>query len=314
MRLLLSSFLPDEINQVIQDASALLPQGLSQAINNATSLIPAELQRVIRHASQYIPTEINPSDAAKFILYFAAASLILGFFSRVALGKRSSLNHSLSSSLGILFIYAISIVVYTVKPWNLAQFLSPLPFVTFSGDYLVVLPISNAQLPILCSEILSLIILAFLVNLLDSVTPQGKSFLGWFFLRFISVILSMAAHYAAHWAFQNYLPAPLVTYAPTALLILLVIMLLSGIISLFLGLVIAVTNPFLGAMYSFFFSNVIGKQLSKAIFTSAILCGIVFLLEYFGYTVICITTAALSSYVPLVIVLLALWYMIGHVL
>lgn len=314
MNLALSSFLPGGLDQVIQNPSSLIPQGISDAINNATSLIPSELQRVLRRASQYFPTEIDPSDAAKFILYFAAASLILGFLSRVALGKRSSLNHSLSSSLAILFIYAVSIVVYTLKPWNLIQFLSPLPFVTFSGDYLVVLPISNAQFPTLCSEILSLIILAFLVNLLDSFIPQGKSFFGWYFLRFLGIILSMGAHYAAHWAFQTYLPEPLVTHAPTVLLILLVFMLLSGIISLFLGFVIAITNPFLGAMYSFFFSNVIGKQLSKAIFTSVVLCGIVFILEYYGYTVICITTAALSAYIPLVIVLLALWYMIGHVL
>ena len=110
------------------------------------------------------------------------------------------------------------------------------------------------------------------------------------------------------------MPDLLVSYAPTVLLIILAVTLLSGIISLVLGFVIAIANPFLGAMYTFFFSNCVGKQLSKAVFTSVILCCIVYLLGYFGYTVICISASALAAYIPLLIVLLLLWYLIGHTL
>ena len=60
--------------------------------------------------------------------------------------------------------------------------------------------------------------------------------------------------------------------------------------------------------------DVIGKQLSKAVFTSGIICGVVFLLGYFGCTVICVSAAALSAYIPLAIVLLLLWFLIGWVL
>ena len=45
------------------------------------------------------------------------------------------------------------------------------------------------------------------------------------------------------------------------LIILLAMCLLSGIINLLLGMVISVANPFLGAMYTFFFSNIIGKHI-----------------------------------------------------
>ena len=45
-----------------------------------------------------------------------------------------------------------------------------------------------------------------------------------------------------------------------------------------------------------------------------ILCCIVYLLGYFGYTVICISASALAAYIPLLIVLLLLWYLIGHTL
>ncbi len=292
----------------------LLPENLGQAVAGAVAYFPDELAKVVKHASSYIPAEINPFSAALFLLYFAAASLILGVLGRVVLGKRSSLNRSLSSVMGILFVYAVTIVVYTFKPWNLELLLSPLPFVTFAGEYLIVFPITDAAFPALCSEILSLIILAFLVNLLDTIIPQGKTAIGWYLLRFSSIIASMGLHLLVRWAVRTYVPELLAAYAPTVLLIVLAVFLLSGIASLVLGLVISIANPFLGAMYTFFFSNVIGKQLSKAVFSTAILCAVVYLLEFFGYTVISITSAALAAYIPLAIVLLVLWYLIGHVL
>lgn len=303
-----------DLESTLSTIATYVPEDLDQVIDHAVSYIPEEWSQVIKHASSYMPTEIDFMTAAQFMLYFAVASLILGVLSRVVLGKRSSLNHSLSTAMGILLIYALTIVVYTFKPWNLGVLLSPLPFVTFAGDYLIVFPIADAQFPALCTEILSLVILAFLVNLLDTFMPKGERVISWYLLRFLTVILSMVLHVVVHWAFNTYLPEALVTYAPTILLVLLAFMMLSGILNLILGLVISVANPFLGAMYTFFFSNIIGKQLSKAVFTSAILCAVVYLLEYFGYTVVCITASALLAYIPLVIVLLILWYLIGRLL
>lgn len=291
-----------------------LPDQLGQTVSQAVSYFPEELRQVIRHASSYVPAEIDLMSAALFMVYFAAAVLVMGVLSRAVLGRRSSLNHSLSTVMGILFVYAVTVVVYTFKPWNLEALLSPLPFVTFSGDYLIVLPIADAQFPALCTQVLSLVILAFLVNLIDSLMPRGSGIFSWYLLRFVSVCLSMGLHLLVHWAVNTYVPQLLLTYAPAVLLILLAFMLLSGVVSLILGLVISVGNSFLGAMYSFFFSNVVGKQLSKAIFSTVILCAIVYLLEFTGYTVISITSAALGAYIPLVILLLVLWHIIGHTL
>ncbi|MBQ7001355.1 MAG: hypothetical protein IJN67_09985 [Oscillospiraceae bacterium] len=291
-----------------------ISETLSQVLDKAVSYIPEEVADVIWHASSYLPKQIDWISAAKFMLYFAAASLILGLLSRMVLGKSSSLNHSLSSAMGILFIYSVTIVIYTFKPWNLEMFLSPLPFVNFSEEYLILLPISDIQFPALCAEVLSLVILAFLVNLLDTFIPRGERFGTWLILRLLMVLFSMMLHLLVCWGFRTYLPEVLVTYAPVILLLLLVFMMLSGLLNLILGLVIAVTSPFLGAMYTFFFSNIVGKQLSKAVFTSAILCAIAYLMDLFGYTVICITAASLLTYIPIALVLLALWYLIGHVL
>jgi len=303
-----------DLESTFATIETMIPEAVGQVIDKAASYIPQELSDVIWHASSYLPSQIDWVSAAKFMLYFAAASLILGGLSRLVLGKRSSLNHALSSAMGILFVYAVTIVVYTFKPWNLEQLLSPLPFVNFAGDYLIVLPVTDLQFPTLCSQVLSLIILAFLVNLLDSLIPQGEGAVSWVFFRGFAVILSILLHFATTWAFKTYLPDFLVQYAPAVLLFLLLFMLLSGILNLILGLVIAVTSPFLGAMYTFFFSSIIGKQVSKAVFSSAILVAVAFLLDYFGYTVICITVSSLLTYIPVALILFVLWFLIGSVL
>lgn len=303
-----------DLETTFSTISESLPQEITNVVNRAAAHIPAELSQVIRHAASYAPAELDIGSTAQFLLYFSAAVLILGILGRVALGKRSSLNHSLSSVMGILFVYAVTIIVYTFKPWNLEELLSPLPFVTFSGDYLIVLPLTDTQFPALCSQLLSLVILAFLVNLLDTFIPQGKNIFSWLILRLVSVSASMVLHFFVCWAFRTYLPEVLVEYAPAVLLFILLFMMLSGLINLIFSLLIIMTNPFMGAMYSFFFSNVIGKQITKAVFTSGILCVVFFMLEYFGYTVISVSAAALVSYVPLALVLLILWYLIGHIL
>ena len=287
---------------------------LESTLATISEYIPEEIGEAVTAVGQLIPAEISVVSMLQFLLYFAAACLILGVLSRVVLGKRSSLNHALSSSMAILFIYVITVVVYTFRPWNLVSFLSPLPFVNFYGDYIVLYAFQKWNALTYCGELLSLIILAFLVNLLDTVIPKGKSIVGWYLWRFVTVVLAMGLHYLVHWAFNTYLPEGIVTYAPTILLLLLVGMLMLGVVNLVLGIALAVVNPIFGAIYTFFFSNIIGKQLTKAVFSSLIVGIVFFLTDYFGYAAIAITAPALLAYGPLLAVLLVLWYLMGHVL
>lgn len=303
-----------DLESTFSTIAVTIPQEIEQVITQASYYIPGELRAVIHHASSYLPTELSFMTVAQFMLYFAAASLILGIMSRVVLGKRSSLSHSLSAVMGILFVYVVTITLYTFKPWNLDILLSPLPFVTFSDHYLIIHPITDLQFSALCEQLLSLIILSFLINLIDSFMPQGDNVISWLLLRVITILVCFALHLLVSWAFHTYLPGVLVDYAPVILLGVLAVMLLSGVVTLILGLVISITNPFLGAMYSFFFSNVVGKQLSKAIFTTGVLCVILYLMDTFGLIVIIISPAALLTYIPLAIAMVVLWYLIGYLL
>lgn len=303
-----------DLDSTIATTASAITQSVGHVIQGASDYIPEEICKIIRHAYIYFPTEIDMSDAAHFVLYFTAASLILGILGRVALGKRSSLNHSLSSALAIAFVYVMTIAVYTFKPLNIENYLSPLPFVTFSGDYLILYPIGDLEINSMCQNILSLLILSFLVNLIDTLVSHGESPIGWCLLRLLCVGLSIGAHYLVTQLIHTYLPDVIVRYSATIVMVVLVFALFSGVISLIVGMVISVGNPFLAAMYSFFFSNLIGKQVSKAVFSSFILCGIFYLLDIFGYTIICINSASLAAFLPFLGILAVLWYLIGRVL
>ena len=261
-----------------------------------------------------VPANVEPLSMLKFIGIFAAAAILIGLLGRVIFGKRSSLNHALSSAMGIFFILAVSTLIYVFDPRSLAQYLSPLPYVAFSGDYLVLFSFTGSGIAAICDELLSMIILAFLVNLLDTFVPKGKNLVTWYLFRFLTVLLAMGLHYAFTWASNTYLPGVLVTYAPVILLILLVLAVLMGLLNVVLSVALTVVNPIFGALYAFFFSTLVGKQLSKAICTTFVLTAVVVALGYFGCTMLCIAGSALAAYIPLLIVLLILWYLIGHIL
>lgn len=262
----------------------------------------------------YLPVDVDFVSMMKFIGVFAFAALFVGLLARVVIGKASSLNHSVSSAMGILCIYAVTIVVYTFDPYDLTKYLSPLPFVTFQAETLRIFTFQGAELSVICTEVLSMIILAFLFNLMDTFIPKGKKLIGWYCFRFITVILAMGLHYLVTWAFNTYLPGVLVAYAPMILLGILAGMMLLGVLNVILSVVLTVVNPIIGALYAFFFSNIVGKQISKAVVTTAILCAVVYALNYLGYTLIGISAAALTAYLPMILILLILWYIIGHLL
>ena len=74
-----------------------------------------------------IPSQLDLMTMLKFIGIFAGISIVLSLLGRMIFGKRSGLNHALSSAMGIFFILVISTLVYVFDPRSLAQYLSPLP-------------------------------------------------------------------------------------------------------------------------------------------------------------------------------------------
>lgn len=240
-------------------------------------------------------------------------TLLLSLFGRFIFGKKSALNNAVSSAIGILFIYALAVVLRSIRP-EFASWIPPLPLVRIQGDSLVLFSFANAHYTAICSELLNTIILAFLVNLVDGWMPKGKHLLGWIFFRVLTVLIASGLHLVSTGLLTAYLPVDLVTYAPPILLGLLILMLLTGALKIVVGALMATVNPLIAALYTFFFANIVGKQVTKAVLTTAILSGLVMLLHHFGLGVLSIASAALVTYLPFVVLLVLLWFVVGRLL
>lgn len=293
---------------------ATITQELTGLLGAAAERIPPNLKALVGAAASAAVSSIDIGSSFKFILVFAAALLGAGLLVRLLFGNRSDLNHAMSSSAGILTVYVLTVIIYAFQPKGLENLLSPLPFVTFVNDYLFVLPFHGTSFETLCSQILALVILSFVVNCMDALLPEGENPFTWFLSRFLSVILAMGLHVAANWAINKYLPTLIVYHAPAVLLVILLSCLLLGVFKLILGIFLTVVNPVLGALYTFFFSSHIGKQLTKSVLSTAILCGVFYVMDRFSYLIVHISPAALPAYLPLLPGFLVIWYLLGHAL
>lgn len=256
---------------------------------------------------------IDPATFGMATLVLVVGTLLLGSIGRFAFGKKSTFSHAVSSSIGILFVYAAAIVVYSVFS-EYKQYIPPLPFATFNGSDLVLFTFTNAHYTVICSQVLDMIILAFIANLLDSWIPRGKHLFTWLLSKCATIVGAAAAQILVNWLLNKYLPQGLMTYAPTILLGLLILLVLVGALKLIVGAILSTVHPVIGAFYTFFFSTLVGKAITRALLTAAILSGIVYALEYIGCTVISIASAALIAYIPLLIVLALIWYLVNKIL
>lgn len=257
--------------------------------------------------------KINLLQYSKFLCILIFGILLISSLTRFLFGKKNQINLAMTSAMEILCVYVINVVIYALG-LHLQQFITPLPFVTMVEDYLILYPILSAEFVDICHHVLKLLIIAFLVNLINEIIPEGKHLITWFLLRLITVAIAVAAIYFAELGLNTFVPQGIYDIAPTVLLCCLVALVLLGSLKVLVGAVMAFLDPVIAALYTFFFSNVIGRALAKAMVSTALLTGLVAALDYLNITVVLIAASALSAYLPLLLIVVALWYIVGRIL
>lgn len=255
---------------------------------------------------------VDPEVFLKTAAVLGLGSLLLGTVGRVAFGKKSGFSHAVSSAIGILFVYAAAVVIYSAFA-ELKDFLPPLPYANFQDTSLVLFSFSGSHYTLICTQVLSMVILAFLANLLDSIIPKCKNIILWLLCKCLTIVGAIALQLLVNWLLAKYIHQGLATYAPTILLGLMILLLLVGALKIIVGALLSTVHPLVGAFYTFFFATFVGKALSKAILTAGILTAIVVALDYVGCTAISIASAALIAYIPLLVALALVWYAVNRV-
>lgn len=261
-------------------------------------------------------------------LYFANVGIDLGVFlrfsgilllgallvsgiSRFIFRKQTLLESALSSSIAIIFIYIVMVLIITIAK-DLNFLVAPLPFVSITTDSITFFAFDGAAYPVIASQLLSMVILSFLVNLADMWFPRGKNLINWLSFRTLTVIFGFLMHFLVTWLFAHYCPVFIVQYAPAVLLAILLIMLLTGALRFIVGLILTTVNPIIAALYTFFFANIVGRQITKAVMTAAICSGAVLLLRKYGLTALSLEPGALVAYIPFLLVFVPVWYLVSR--
>ena len=238
-----------------------------------------------------------------------AATIIISVLGRLLFGRNSLLSLSVSAAIGILFVYMLQVVLYSFEsPYS--AYIPPLPFTSFHEDTLNLFVFRGAPYTIVCFQLLSTIILAFIMNLFNRIIPSGRNILTWLGFRVLTILTTVFVHNIVVGLFIKFMPQGIVTYAPVILLAILIVMLLTGALKLLVGALMATVNPFIAALYTFFFASLIGKQITCAVFTTAILSLLVYFLNTMGITTISIASAGLVAYIPFALILVAMWYIV----
>lgn len=268
------------------------------------------VESILNTTNNLIPTTLE--DMIFVFLVISVFALGLGFVFRLFFGAHCLVNRSISGFLNVLFVYAVTVTIYTLRPWNLTQYLSPLPFAIFREDILIITSSACSTVSLLCSQLLSLIILCFIIHLLNFVLPNGRSFFGWLLFRLIAVGLAILLDLAANWALNTFLPDVIANSAPVVLMAVLVVAILVSLFNPLLCILFTVANPVIGLLYTFFFSNTIGKNLTRAVLSAALTCALFYLMQYAGFGVIDITPHALLTYAPFAAALAGIWFVFDY--
>lgn len=265
---------------------------------------------------QNFVTELFSSGVfARYLLWaviFAAASLLLGSIGKKVFGERSMLGTAVSSSIAIVFLYALT-AVFLALGGKYLSYVAPLPFVTIQGETLTFFTFSKKPLSEIFAQLLDMVILAFVVSLADRLLPRGKNLFIWLFFRVATVCIGLFAHLFVSGLLLELLPDGISQYAPMVLLGLLLLSLLTGALKIPIGILLTTVNPVIGALYTFFFATLVGSQITRSVLTTALVSLLVFTLERLGIATLGIGLESLLLYIPYGAGLLGFWYLCNRI-
>jgi len=237
--------------------------------------------------------------------------LILLLLGKFIFGKQSNMQWAVSSAIAVIFTCLATIGLFYAGS-KFRAFFEPIPFTDIRGDQLLLFRFTEAHYTVICSQVLRMIILAFLVNVIDRWMPQRKNLFSWLFFRLLTVCIALLVHLVVCALWDAYMPAAITQYAPVVLLAVLLLMILTGALKLLVGVLLASVNPIIAALYTFFFATIVGKKITRAVLTTGILAALVYTLEKLEISSLAITPYALLTYTPFFCLLGGFWYLIHH--
>lgn len=205
------------------------------------------------------------------------AVFILAGLARLVLGQASNVIPSAASCVQLVLVGLIVTGLYAAFPL-LRQMLSQLPFLNlFANGFRLISP-AQLEYNALFPALLRLFLLALVINFWEELLPKCKKFVSWLLMRLLSAVGSLCCYLLLCEGLQRYCPQLFDQWAMAIVLCIPGCLCLLGICKALLTLAAVVVHPLLGLLFSFFFSHVIGRQLTRSVITSVFFLGLVWYL------------------------------------
>lgn len=245
------------------------------------------------------------------ILILCALCFIIAGVFRMIFGKKGTAVKAVSAVLDLIILYSVVFTLFLQVP-SFNKYQTELPFLFFFDDHISLISLVNVDRLSISVNLIHLIILFFLFGLTEDLLPEGKRLIPWLLLRVFSIIVVYILYSLLYWTFNTFLPGFLLSYAPMILLSLLAIFLAVTIFKWLLGLLLGITGgPIIGAIYTFFISNIIGKQLTKAALSCALFGGILYFLNYRDLTTLYFNSISTTILILSIAIPVAVRYLIS---
>lgn len=243
------------------------------------------------------------------MLVISAVLFFAGIILRIFCGQHSSLSKGVVAAMSILFIYVVAVAINIQNHYEI--FTAALPFISLTGDSLSIMQLIGKDIHPICVELVRMIVLAFLVNLLEDLIPDGKGFILRYLLKCLVIICSMIAYLFVTGLLERFLPGVIVTYAPVILLLTFLALFTGSLLNwIVVGVLSLSLGPFgaiCGFCYKILFDSLIGQKLFAAILTSLIMLVVVYFLNVAGYTEILLLSAEIAVHFPTLLMLSIVW-------
>lgn len=252
------------------------------------------------------------SQISSFILGLLCLLLISSLF-RFLFGKKAQIGKAITSAMEVICLYLIFILARFFLP-GCTFFEKGLPFLSVEQDQIVLFSLMSGNFSHLMSQIVRLLLICFLLNLLNSLIPEGKKFRVWFPLRVITVILALWLNYTLETYLALYFPNGLEAYSIPIIIGVMFLLLAMGSLRFIVGLTIGFFEPLIGALYTFFFSNFFGRALARTLVSTGLLMALLWFMNAQQVTVISIGTLSLLPLIPIVVIVILLWYWLDRII
>lgn len=274
------------------------------------------------------PESISISQPYAYLFSWFVLILLVSFGLKLY-KKGPHMKAGIASAISILIMYMVCMLIYKFKPVGLDAYLAPLPFVRFEDDTIrlamyQLLPNGILDIPYVCSQLASMLLLAFLINQIYAFTPPKLKTPGWLVFRACSTLVAIGVHYAVYRVLQkaiSMIPQDstwefLLPFLPIGFLGFILGLFLLGLINGPMKHFFTEVNPTFAGLAGFFFSGKFGTNLTRAIWATTYLAlfaaGLQYMAEHLFHTAaITIGAFALSGGLIVLFGLVMLWILVG---